>query len=84
MLFVCDYGKSIQFGKDVWVNVNFYFMDEAKITIGNHVWIGTNVSIMLEVTIGAGSVVIKDIEKNCLAVGIPCQVTKRIDNDDCR
>lgn len=38
--FVCDYGKNIVFGKDVFVNINSYFMDGAKITIGDHVFIG--------------------------------------------
>lgn len=38
--FVCDYGKNITFGKDVFVNVNSYFMDGAKITIGDNVYIG--------------------------------------------
>lgn len=38
--FVCDYGTNIEFGKDVFVNVNSYFMDGAKIKVGNNVYIG--------------------------------------------
>lgn len=38
--FTCDYGINIDFGKDVFVNVNCYFMDGGKITIGDHVFIG--------------------------------------------
>jgi acetyltransferase-like isoleucine patch superfamily enzyme len=38
--FVCDYGKHIIFGEDVFVNINGYFMDGALITVGNHVFIG--------------------------------------------
>lgn len=38
--FICDYGQNIHFGKNVFVNVNCYFMDGAKITIGDHVFIG--------------------------------------------
>ncbi len=30
------------------------------------------------VTIGAGSVVVKDIPSNCIAVGNPCRVVKTI------
>lgn len=40
--FLCDYGKNIHFGQDVFVNSNGYFMDGAKICIGNHVYIGPN------------------------------------------
>lgn len=38
--FMCDYGKNTHFGKDVFVNINSYFMDGASITVGNHVFIG--------------------------------------------
>lgn len=38
--FVCDYGKNIVFGKNVFVNINCYFMDGATITIGDNVFIG--------------------------------------------
>ncbi len=38
--FMCDYGKNIHFGKNVFVNTNNYFMDCADITIGDHVFIG--------------------------------------------
>lgn len=38
--FLCDYGKNIYFGHDVFVNANSYFMDGAKIHVGNHVYIG--------------------------------------------
>ena len=39
----------------------------ASVTIVGHVRIGNNV------TIGAGSVVVKDIPDNCIAVGNPCK-----------
>lgn len=54
------------------------------ITIGNNVWIGGGVNICPGVTIGdnsiigAGSVVIKDIPPNSIAVGNPCKVIKSI------
>ena len=38
--FTCDYGKNIDFGQDVFVNTNCYFMDGARIIIGDHVFIG--------------------------------------------
>jgi len=38
--FYCDYGKNIHLGKDVFINLNCYFMDGASISIGNHVFIG--------------------------------------------
>lgn len=54
------------------------------IKIGNNVWIGGNVTVVAGVTIGdssvigAGSVVIKDIPPNSIAVGNPCKVIKTI------
>ena len=52
------------------------------VTIGNNVWIGGSVTILPgvsigdNVTIGAGSVVTKDIPSNSVAVGNPCKVIK--------
>ncbi len=54
------------------------------ITVGNDVWIGGNVCVMPGVTIGdncvigAGSVVVKDIPSNSVAVGNPCRVIKTL------
>lgn len=54
------------------------------VTIGNSVWIGGSVTILPgvrigdNVTIGAGSVVTKDIPSNVVAVGNPCRVIKEI------
>ena len=54
------------------------------ITIGNNVWFGGNVCVLPGVTIGdnvvigAGSVVNKDIPSNCVAVGNPCKVMRKI------
>lgn len=55
------------------------------IVIGNNVWIGGGAIICPGVTIGensvigAGSVVVKDIPANCLAVGNPCVVIKNLE-----
>ena len=38
--FTADYGKNIKLGKNVFVNINNYFMDGATIEIGDHVFIG--------------------------------------------
>lgn len=54
------------------------------VTIGDNVWIGGNVTILPgvsignNVTIGAGSVVTKDIPDNVVAVGNPCRAVKRL------
>jgi acetyltransferase-like isoleucine patch superfamily enzyme len=51
----------------------------APIHIGDRVWCGTNVTICAGVTIGndvaigAGSVVVRDLPDNCVAVGIPAR-----------
>lgn len=58
------------------------------IIIGNNVWIGGNVVILPEVrigdnvVIGAGSVVTKDIPSNVVAVGNPCKVLRKINDND--
>lgn len=55
------------------------------ITVGNNVWIGANVCVLPGVTIGdncvigAGSVVVRDIPSNTVAVGNPCKVVKIIE-----
>lgn len=60
-------------------------LENAKpITIGNDVWIGggaiicPGVSIGERTTIGAGSVVSKDIPSDVVAVGNPCHVIRNI------
>jgi len=57
----------------------------SPIIIGAKTWIGANVVILqgvqigCNVTIGAGSVVAKNIPDNCIAVGNPCRVIKSIE-----
>jgi maltose O-acetyltransferase len=54
------------------------------ITIGDNVWIGASVVIVpgieigANVTIGAGSVVTRDIPPNCVAAGNPCRVLRTV------
>ncbi len=54
------------------------------INVGNSVWFGGNVTVLPGVTIGnncvigAGSVVVKDIPSNSVAVGNPCRVVKQL------
>ncbi|MBN2177264.1 MAG: sugar O-acetyltransferase [Demequinaceae bacterium] len=56
----------------------------APITIHNNVWLGGGVIVVGGVTIGensvigAGSVVVKDIPANVIAVGNPCRVVREI------
>lgn len=56
----------------------------APITIGDNVWLGggvivcPGVSIGADTTIGAGSVVTKDIPAGVLAVGNPCRVVRQL------
>lgn len=55
------------------------------VSVGNNVWIGGSVTILPGVTIGdnctigAGSVVVKDIPANSVAAGNPCRVKKTLD-----
>lgn len=54
------------------------------IRVGNDVWIGAGVQVMPGVTIGdnvvigSGSVVVKDIPSDSVAVGNPCRVIRKI------
>ncbi len=58
------------------------------ITVGNNVWIGGGVTVLPGVTIGdncvigAGSVVTKDIPPFSLAVGNPCRVIRKIEEEE--
>src|SRR5574344_832154 len=116
--FFCDYGETIKFGKNVFVNYNCTFLscndikigantfigpnvqlytaihplnpeeritgfESAKpITIGENCWLGGGVIVLPGVeigegsTIGAGSVVTKNIPSRCVAVGNPAKVIK--------
>jgi len=64
-------------------------IESAKsITVGNNVWFGGNVTVLPGVkigsnsTIGAGSVVVKDIPENVVAAGNPCRVIRQITEAD--
>ena len=54
------------------------------IKVGNNVWFGADVTVLAGVTIGdnctigAGSVVAKDIPSNSIAVGNPCKIVRKI------
>ncbi len=56
----------------------------APITVGDNVWIGgaavlcPGVTIGTNTTIGAGSVVTRDVPSNVLAVGNPCRVIRQL------
>lgn len=60
-----EYAKSIEVGDNVWFGGNVCVLPGVKI--------GSNV------VIGAGSVVVKDIPSNSVAVGNPCKVIKNIE-----
>ena len=57
----------------------------SKVIIGNNVWIGSGANILPGVCIGdnsiigAGSVVVKDIAANSVAVGVPAKVVKNLE-----
>ena len=60
-----EYGKPVKIGKNVWVGANALILP--GVIIGNNC------------TIGAGSVVNKNIPDNSIAVGNPCKVIKKIE-----
>ena len=60
----------------------------APVTIKKGAWLCSNVTVLPGVTIGensviaSGSVVTKDIPANVVAMGIPCEVVREIDEHD--
>lgn len=60
----------VEFGKEIWIGKNCWIGGGAIICPG--VKIGDNT------TIGAGSVVTKDIPSDCVAVGNPCKVIRHL------
>lgn len=62
-----EYAKPIEVGNDVWIGGNVVVLPGTK--IGNNC------------VIGAGSVVVKDIPENSIAVGNPCKVIRKIEQD---
>lgn len=58
------------------------------ITVGNNVWFGAGVQVMpgvsigSNVVIGGGSIVVKDIPSDSVAVGNPCKVIRKITEKD--
>lgn len=89
-------GKKVLFGPAVTIATaghpiipdmrKYMYTDSVKIE--DNCWIGAGVTICPGVTIGentvvgAGSVVVKDIPANCVAVGNPCRVVRSIDEHD--
>lgn len=59
-----------------------------SITVGDNVWIGAAVQVLpgvnigSNVVIGSGSIVVKDIPNNCVAIGNPCRVLREITEAD--
>ena len=89
-------GKNVLFGPAVTIATVGHpirpdmreYMYTDPVTICDNVWIGENVTICPGVTIGensvigAGSVVVKNIPANVIAVGNPCRVLREIGEKD--
>ncbi|MBL3530498.1 sugar O-acetyltransferase [Companilactobacillus zhachilii] len=63
-----EYGKPVTIGDNVWVGAN--------VAINPGVKIGNNV------VIGSGAIVTKDIPDDVIAVGNPCRVLRKINDED--
>ncbi|AKP02204.1 sugar O-acetyltransferase [Companilactobacillus pabuli] len=63
-----EYGKPITIGNNVWVGGNVVF--NPGVTVGDNV------------VIGSGSIVTKDIPSSVIAVGNPCKVLRKINDQD--
>lgn len=87
-------GDDVAIGPNVVLTTAAHPLDAAEraaglefarpIRIGNNVWIGASVSVLPGVeigdntVIGASSVVTRSIPPNCVAVGNPCRVMRRL------
>lgn len=74
------------YGSGVFKNVyNIALNSSGAVSIGNNVYFGANCTVLKGVTIednciiGAGSIVIRSIPANSVAVGIPCKVVCTLD-----
>lgn len=92
------FGRYVQVGPNAVISTAGHPLDMADrvlpfatgnpITIGDSVWLGAGVIVLGGVTIGArsvigaGSVVTKDIPEDCLAVGSPCKVIRKIEHGE--
>ena len=64
--FHCDHGHGIKVGENVFINYGATMLDEGWITIGDRS------------VIGAGSVVVKDIPADSMAVGNQARVIRKL------
>ena len=75
-------GKNFSCRNNTTIGNKFDGDNDHRAVIGDNVTLGVNVTIIgpihigNNVTIGAGSVVVKDIPDNCIAVGNPCKPIK--------
>ena len=95
-----EIGNNVLFGPRVGIYTSNHSIDAEErisggcyakpVKIGNNVWIGAGVQVMPGVTIGSnvviggGSVVVKDIPSDSVAVGNPCKVIRRITEEDAK
>lgn len=96
--YIIRIGSGVLFGPNVTISTTGHpvhyklrphgEMYSFEVNIGDNVWIGSNTVICPGVTIGensvigAGSIVVKDIPANCIAVGNPCKVLREITDRD--
>ena len=87
-------GNDVRIGANcVIMDADFHLDDPRSgnpqnIVIEDNVWLGANVTVMKGVKIGKnsiigmGSIVTKDIPENCIAVGIPSRVIRKLSERD--
>ena len=85
---ICEIGNNCFFNHNCSITCLEKISIGNRCTFGNNVVIGSDSIILYGKTIGnnvivaAGSVVTKDIPANCVAVGNPCRVIRKI-NEEC-
>lgn len=83
----CEIGKNFTIQQDVTIGDNIGKIRDGRVAplIGDNVFVGSGARILGPVVvgdncmIGANAVVVKDIPKDSVAVGVPAKVVKKVD-----
>jgi acetyltransferase-like isoleucine patch superfamily enzyme len=86
-----ELGENVRCGANTLIMDTDWHTDDARtspdapVIIGNNVWLGVNVTVLKGVNIGentivgAGSIVMRSLPANAVAMGVPARIVRKID-----